>query len=126
MTLHGNFGLAALFTGDPDAAYQAFRDQLQLCRQLVVPPVSSEGLLGLAAVATVRDDLDGAARLSGASATHRYGQPTGPVEARLHATFFQPARTRHGADTWDAAVREGARLTFNDAIAAALEEPLAH
>jgi hypothetical protein len=123
MILHGNLGLAALLTGDPDAARQAFRDQLELCRELVVPPVSSEGLLGLAAVATVRHDLDRAARLSGASTAHRYGQPSGPVEARLHATFFEQARARLGASTWDRAVREGDALSFNDAIATALEEP---
>jgi hypothetical protein len=123
MMLHGNLGLAALLTGDPDAARQAFRDQLELCRELVVPPVSSEGLLGLAAVATVRDDLDRAARLSGASEAHRYGQSTGPVEARLHVTFFERARARHGASTWDRALSEGAALSFNDAIATALEEP---
>jgi predicted ATPase/DNA-binding SARP family transcriptional activator len=123
MQLHGNLGLAALLTGDPDAARQAFRDQLELCRELVVPPVSSEGLLGLAAVATVRDDLDRAARLSGASDGHRYGQPKGPVEAKLHATFFERARARHGASNWDRAACEGAALSFNDAIAIALEEP---
>ena len=123
MILHGNLGLAALLTGDPDAARQAFRDQLELCRELVVPPVSSEGLLGLAAVATVHDDLDRAARLAGAADAHRYGQPTGPVEARLHATFFERARARHGASTWDRAMSEGAALSFNDAIATALEEP---
>jgi predicted ATPase/DNA-binding SARP family transcriptional activator len=123
MILHGNLGLAALLTGDPDAARQAFRDQLELCRELVVAPVSSEGLLGLAAVATVRDDLDRAARLVGASDAHRYGQSPGPVEARLHATFFDHARARHGASTWDRAVCEGAALSFNDAIATALGEP---
>jgi predicted ATPase/DNA-binding SARP family transcriptional activator len=123
MLLHGNLGLAALLTGDPDAARQAFRDQLELCHELVVPPVSSEGLLGLAAVATLRDDLDRAARLSGASDGHRYGQPKGPVEARLHATFFERARARHGASNWDRVACEGAALSFNDAIATALEEP---
>jgi hypothetical protein len=123
MILHGNSGLAALFTGDADAADRAFREQLELCRELVVPPVSSEGLLGLAAVATVRDDLDRAARLAGASDAHRYGQPSGPVEVRLHATFFERARERHGASAWDRVVCEGAALTFNDAIATALEEP---
>jgi predicted ATPase/DNA-binding SARP family transcriptional activator len=122
MMLCGNFGLAALFTGDPDAARHAFRAQLELCRELVVPPVSSEGLLGLAAIAVARDDLDRAARLFGASDTQRYGQPTGPVETRLDATCFQPARDRLGVHTWNAALREGAALNFNEAIAYALEQ----
>jgi predicted ATPase/DNA-binding SARP family transcriptional activator len=124
MMLHGNKGLAALFTDDPDAARQSFRDQLELCRELVVPPVSSEGLIGLAAVAAIRDDLDRAARLSGSAAAHRYGQPEDPVHARLCSTFFEPARERRGAEAWEVAVREGAALSFEDAIAYALDEPL--
>src|SRR4051812_15789861 len=31
--------------------------------------------------------------------------------------------SRHGADVWDAAVREGRTLSFDDAIAYALDEP---
>jgi len=45
------------------------------------------------------------------------------VDARLHATHFGPTRSRHGADVWDAAVREGGTLGFEDAIAYALDEP---
>jgi predicted ATPase/DNA-binding SARP family transcriptional activator len=123
MMLHGNSGLAALLTGDPDAAEQSFRDQLQLCRELVVRPVAAEGLLGLAAVAAVHDDLDRAARLYGAADAQRYGHVISPVETRLDATFFERARARQGAHSWDAAVRGGAVVSFNDAIAEALEEP---
>ena len=68
-------GLAALLTGDTDAARDAFREELRLCRELVVLPYASEGLRGLAAVAAVRGDLHRAARLVGAAAAHRYGQP---------------------------------------------------
>jgi tetratricopeptide (TPR) repeat protein len=124
MLLRGKSGLAALLSGDTEAARQAFREALRLCRELVVLPVVSEGVAGLAAVAAVRDDdLDRAARLSGAAAAHRYGEPQDAVDARLGATFFEPARTRCGADAWDAAVREGAALSFEDAIAYALDEP---
>jgi hypothetical protein len=38
------------------------------------------------------------ARLAGAAAAHRYSKVKDPVDARLDATFFKPARTRHGAD----------------------------
>ena len=44
-------------------------------------------------------------------------------EARLDAAFLDPARTRHGADDWDAAARDGSALRFEDAIAYALQEP---
>jgi hypothetical protein len=123
MFIRGNFGLSKLLTGEADAAGDAFREELTLCRELVILPIASEGLGGLAAIAVVRGDLDRAARLFGAAASHRYGQPEHAVDARLEATFFEPARTLHGADAWNAAAREGGALSFEDAIAYALEEP---
>jgi hypothetical protein len=122
MKLRGNFGLAALLTGDTDAATYAFREELSLSRELVVRHLASEGLLGLAAVSAVRGDDDRAGRLSGAATECRYGQTEDRLERRLGATFFEPARTRHGADAWDAAAREGGALSFEDAIAYALQE----
>ena len=126
MFLHGSLGMAAILSGDPKTAAHAFREQLKLCHELVVLPATAPGLAGLAAVAALRDDLDRAARLSGATAAHRYGTPLAPykaAETRLAATLLEPARTRHGRLAWDAAVREGAALSFNDAIAYALDEP---
>ena len=107
MVLCGNTGLAALLTGDTEAARDAFREELELCRQLIALPIASEGLLGLAAVAVVDGDLSQAARLRGAAAAHGYGQQQDDVEVRLEAVFFATARTRHGADAWDTLVREG-------------------
>jgi hypothetical protein len=121
MFVRGNFGLAALLTGDTEAAENAFREELTLCRELVVLPFATEGLLGLAGVAVLRGDVDRSARLVGAAAAHRC-EPEDPVDARLHAAFFEPARTRCGPDAWDAAVRDGGVLSFEDAIAYALEE----
>jgi predicted ATPase/class 3 adenylate cyclase len=125
MLVQGNFGLATLLTGDTNAARDAFREELALCRELVALPFATEGLLGLAGVAAVRGDIERAARLVGAADAHRR-DPEDPVDARLHAAFFEPARTRHGAEVWDAAARDGATLSFEDAIAYALQEPHAH
>ena len=125
MILRGNTALAALLTGDTDAARDAFREELEICRELVALPIASEGLLGLAAVAVVHGDLNRAARLRGAAAAHGYGQQQDAIEARLDAAFFAAARRRHGADAWDAAARQGAQLTFDNAIAYALREPRA-
>jgi hypothetical protein len=122
MLLCGNTGLAALLTGDTDAARDAFREELELCRQLIALPFASEGLLGLAAVAVVDGDLSHAARLRGAAVAHGYGQQQDDVEARLEAAFFATARTCHGADAWEAAVRDGAQLSFENAIAYALDQ----
>ena len=122
----GNRGLAALLTGETDTASHAFREELKLCRDLVVRPVAFEGLRGLAAVAVVDGD-DNARRNTRRRRchAHRYDQAEDPVEARLDETFFEPARARCGTDTWNAAAREGSALSFEDAIAYALEEPRA-
>jgi predicted ATPase/class 3 adenylate cyclase len=123
--LRGNSGMAALLTGNTDAAHHAFRDELGLGRELVAPRVASEGLKGLAAVAAARNDTHRAARLAGAAAAHRDDAQQDEVEARLDAAFIEPARTRHGPDTWDAAARDGGTLSLEDAIAYALREPRA-
>jgi predicted ATPase len=123
MMLQGNLGLAALLTGDTETARDAFREELKLCRELVVRPIASEGLLGLAALGAIQGDDHRASRLVGAAAAHRYDQPQDAVDARLDTLFFEVARTRCGADTWDAALHEGGALSFEDAIAYALEEP---
>jgi len=119
----GNLGLAALLTGETDTASHAFREELTLCRELVVRPVAFEGLRGLAAIAVVDGDAKRAATLVGAADTHRCDRTEDPVEPRLDRAFFEPARTRCGTDAWNAAAREGSALTFEDAIAYALEEP---
>jgi predicted ATPase/class 3 adenylate cyclase len=118
----GNVGLAALLSGETDTASHALREELSLCRDMVVRPVAFEGLRGLAAVAVVRGDDKRAATLVGAAEVHRYEKAEDPVEARLDATFFEPARARCGSEAWSAAAREGSALSFEEAIAYALEE----
>jgi predicted ATPase/class 3 adenylate cyclase len=118
----GNRGLAALLTGDTATASHAFREELTLCREMVVRPVAFEALRGLAAIAVVDGDHERAATLVGAAEAHRFGQPEDPVETRLDETYFEPARTRFGTDAWNAAAREGSALSFEDAVAYGLEE----
>jgi predicted ATPase/class 3 adenylate cyclase len=119
----GNIGVAALLTGDTDTAARAFREELALCREMVVRLVAFEGLRGLAAVAVVHGDDQRAATLVGAADAHRYQRVEDPVEARLDETFFRPARTRCGSRAWDAAAHDGSTLSFDDAIAYALDDP---
>jgi predicted ATPase/DNA-binding SARP family transcriptional activator len=118
----GNQGLTALLAGDTGTASQAFREELRLCRDLVLRRVAFEGLRGLAAVAVLDGDATRAATLVGAAAAHRYDTPEDPVVARLETAFFAPARTRCGTSAWDAAARAGNALSFDDAIAYALDE----
>lgn len=120
MVNSGNLGLAALLTGETDTASRAFREELTLCREMVVRPQAFEGLRGLAAVAVVDGDDKRAATLVGAADAHRYDTPEDPVEVRLDETFFVPARMRCGSAVWDAARRDGCALSFEDAIAYAL------
>jgi hypothetical protein len=84
--------------------------------------VAFEGLRGLAAVAVVNGDDQRAATLVGAAELHRYEKREDPVETRLEETYFEPARARYGTQTWNAAAREGSGLSFEEAIAYALEE----
>jgi MalT-like TPR region len=122
MMIRGNAGLTAVLTGDTDAARRAFREELEFCRQTVYLPYAHEGLLGLAAVAAVDGELQRAARLVGAAAAHRHGASHTPVHDRLDAAFFNDARTRYGADAWDATARNGATLGFEEAISYALDQ----
>jgi predicted ATPase len=122
LLLSGNLGLAELLNGGTEAAGRAFRAQLELVRELGVLPAAFQGLRGVAAVTAVRGDLDRAARLAGAAAAHRYGENPLPVDARVGADFLEPARDRLSADAWDAAACEGEALSFEEAIAFALDE----
>ena len=101
MLIRGNAGLASLFSGEADAAREAFREELELCRELVVHPVAHEALRGLAG-RRHRRRIGRAARLVGAATAHRFGDPEDPVDTRLHATFFDPVRRDPSSIAWDA------------------------
>jgi hypothetical protein len=115
----GNLGLAALLIGETEAASRAFREELALCRDMVIRPVVFEGLRGLA-VAVTHGDAKRAAALVGAAAAHSYDQPESPFDARLDETYFERARAGCGKDAWDAAARDGGALSFDEAIAYAI------
>jgi predicted ATPase len=120
-SVYGNAGLAALFTGDLDGAGAAFNEELRLARELVIPWLASEGLAGLAAIASAHDDLDRAARLLGAATA------TGPlgdvdIATQFEREFFAAARERHGNARWSEGLATGGALTFTDAVALALAE----
>jgi hypothetical protein len=109
MMLEGNRGLVALFTGDTPAARDAFREELRLSRELVVQPFAHEGLVGLAAVATI--DADERPRRTPARRLGEPSQaiPSTTVQERLATQFVAPARERHGAEAWDAGRARGTR-----------------
>ena len=82
--------------------------------------MASDGLQGLAAIACVDGDLTRGARLIGAADAHRQGEDS--VLPRLRSAFFDDGRFRCSAGAWDTAYREGQALTFEHAIAYALED----
>jgi predicted ATPase/DNA-binding SARP family transcriptional activator len=118
----GNLGLEALFTGDLDRARAAFDEQLELCLEQVLW-VAAEGLSGLAAIATRRDDPERAARLLGAASASGPWDADADVTAHLERQFFAPARARLGTARWNQAHAEGAQMSFEQAIAFGLNSP---
>ena len=106
MLVRGKWGLAALFTDDTAGAAAAFREALELARELVVLPVAFEGLRGLAAIAARHGDLDRAARLYGAAGAHRY-EGTGASGRRAGSRHV--LRTRPGAPRRRGLGQRGAR-----------------
>jgi non-specific serine/threonine protein kinase len=117
----GNCGLEALLSGDLDRAQAAFYEQLQVCREHVLAFVAHEGLRGLAAIAARRGDTERAARLTGA-ATAAGSVAEDDIIIRIEREFVAPARHLLGDERWHAIETEGTALSFDEAIATALDE----
>ena len=100
-----------------------FREQLTLCRDLVVPPFASEGILELAALAAVRGAVRRAARLVGAAAAHRYVEPEDPTEPDCAQRSSGPHAHATGPTPGTSPPAHGGVLSIEDAIAYALEGP---
>jgi hypothetical protein len=110
------------FGGHLGAGGDGTRNGVPALRWWRPPAAAATGLRGLAAVATVHDDARRAATLLGAADAHRYGAPADAIDDRLESTFFEVARARQGVEAWKGAIREGAALSLDDAIAYGLEE----
>ncbi|HEX8977382.1 MAG TPA: BTAD domain-containing putative transcriptional regulator [Solirubrobacteraceae bacterium] len=124
MLIWGNVGLANLFLGDLLTARQAFEAQLQLCLGHAFRYGADEGLAGLAAVLAHECQHERAATLLGAARALGY-PPVGdqPIYDRLERDFFSPARGRYGTVGWDRGEQVGSDLSYDQAIATALNEP---
>jgi predicted ATPase/DNA-binding SARP family transcriptional activator len=122
MLIAGNIGLSGLFTGDLPGAREAFRDQLRLCQGHAFRYGADEGLIGLAAIAAREGQPERAARLLGAARALGY-PPAGdqPIDDRLEQGYFAAARAAYGEVAWQHAQQLGATLSYDQAIAYALE-----
>jgi predicted ATPase/class 3 adenylate cyclase len=118
-----NLGWAALMRGDQQQAEVLHRESLALSRQLGDKLVAAEALDGLACSASARGEAESVARLFGAAEALRaeVGYRQEPREHALREPYLAAARPRLAKSTWDAAWAEGRRLSFEEAIAYALE-----
>ena len=124
MIVHGNLGLAKLFSGDVPAARQAFECQLRLCAQHAFRHDIGESLAGLAAVAAAEGKHEASANLRGAARAAGY-PPTAfdkRIDGRLERDYYAAARARFGQTAWNCAEEAGAALSVQHAIACALAE----
>ena len=122
MLVLGNLGLARLFCGELLAARTAFEHQLRLCMGHAFRYGADEGLAGLAAVAAAQGQPERAATLRGAARALGYPQSGDEViDDRLEREYFAPAQASWGITAWRQAEALGARFSYDDAIASALE-----
>jgi predicted ATPase/DNA-binding SARP family transcriptional activator len=122
MIILGNLGLAELFTGNLSGARQAFQDQLRLCQGHAFHIGADEGLTGLAAITARDGDSERAANLFGAA--RAIGSPAiahQSIYDRLERDYFAPARAAFGELAWRHAQEIGGTLSYDRAIAYALE-----
>jgi predicted ATPase len=117
-----NLGWAALMRGDQQQAKSLHEESLELSWELGDKLVAAESLEGLACSAATGEE-ERVARLFGAAETLResVGYRQAPRERALRQPFLDAARSRLEEATWGAAWAEGRAMTFEDAIAYALE-----
>ncbi len=113
-----NLGLARLFTGEFQAAREAFAGAVAATHSATD---FGESLAGLAAVAAVDGDHEVAARLRGAARTAGYppSEYDRPIDERLTHDYLTPAR-EHLGPAWDRGEAIGATWTPEEATAYAL------
>jgi predicted ATPase/DNA-binding SARP family transcriptional activator len=126
MFVLGNLGLANLLLGNHKQARDAFVEQLRLCIGQAFRFGVDEGLVGLAAVCVVEDQLEDAAQLFGAAKAMGYPGSNPKDQAmfgRLERDYFTAARSRLGALIWDQLAAGSAALKYEQAIELALAKP---
>ena len=118
-----NLGWVALLQGDHERAEALYKESLVLCRELGDRLTASENLDGLACSAGERGDGGRAARLFGAAEGLREatGYQQAPRDRSLREPYLEDVHEQVGEAAWSAAREAGRSLTFEDAIAYALE-----
>jgi predicted ATPase/class 3 adenylate cyclase len=125
-TLHvalDNLGWSALIKGDYERSEALFEESLVICRDLGDKLSGSESMDGFACAAGANGEAERAARLFGAAEALReasgYRQAT--TARSLREPYLAAARSRIDEAHWTTAWENGRSMTFEDAIAYALE-----
>ena len=123
MIVSGNVGLASLFAGDLERAENAFRRPLELCVGQTFSFGADEGLAGLSAIAAKQGLDERAARLAGAARKLGHNEVSDPaIVNRLEHDFLDSARARLEAKAWRRVHDEGTAMSYDEAIAYALDD----
>jgi tetratricopeptide (TPR) repeat protein len=115
-----NLAWAALVRGDHERARALHEETLALCRELGDRLIGSESMEGLACAAAARGEAERSARLFGAAEALGYQQA--PAERALREPYLAAARSMLEKAAWEAAWAEGRAMTFEEAVAYALEK----
>jgi predicted ATPase/class 3 adenylate cyclase len=119
-----NLGWAALIRSDLQGSEALFMQSLVLCREMGDKLTGSECIEGFACAAVTKGEAERAARLFGAAEALReaagYQQA---IRARsLREPYLAAARSKVDGAAWTIAWENGRSMTFEDAVAYALEK----
>jgi non-specific serine/threonine protein kinase len=121
---HCNLGLVALYEHEREAAAEQFGQALVIARETEAKMLLAECLHGMAAVAAMDGDLEGACRLWGAAGSLKEvtSLPLSIPEQFIVEQYLGPAQAVLAPDVRAAAKAGGAALSLDAAIAYALGE----
>jgi predicted ATPase/class 3 adenylate cyclase len=121
-----NLGWSALIKGDFQQSEALFVESLVLCKDLGDKLVGSESVEGFACIAGAGGEAGRAARLFGAAEALREaaGYQLGTRARSLREPYVTAARTLVGEAAWITAWENGHSMTFEDAIAYALQDEI--
>jgi predicted ATPase/DNA-binding SARP family transcriptional activator len=122
-----SLGSAILGQGDPAGARAHLAEGLTAAREYGDETLVAKALEGFAGLAAAAGDAERAARLAGAAAAVRagIGVPRNPAAAARLEHDLAPARQALGAERYAAAWARGRATPPEQAVADALEDPLA-
>ncbi len=116
-----NRAVLSLLQDDSEQAHALFREALKGSRDLGLTAPVWEALLGSAVIAVREDRFEHAALFFGASTALRRDAPFSPPEQRLIDRHITPLRSSGDRALWTHALKRGANLGYDQAIAAALD-----